>query len=290
VAQVPARQRGPRARHRRPLTTADTILVEVDGGVATIVLNRPDRLNAITAPMGVAFDEAVRRADEDPDVRAIVLTGAGRGFCGGSDLGYLAEESAGDQTLTPDDGMHPGLLLQVCKPVVAAVNGPAAGLGFVLMLMADVRFVAADATLTSSFARLGLVAEYGCAWLLPRMIGLPAALDVLLTGRRLTGQDAVALGLAQQALPPADVLPAAQDYARAMATQCSPHSMAVIKSQVYGDLTRSFPDSLERATELMVSSFGLPDVAEGLEAQKERRQPNFAPQGHAELPLVKRSW
>lgn len=266
------------------MTTSNTIVVERSAGVATITLNRPDRLNSITASMGVAFDAAVLEADADPEVRVIVLTGSGRGFCAGADLADLAEESA-EGELHPDEGMHPELLLQVRKPVIAAVNGPAAGLGFALMLMADIRIVAADAKLTTSFARLGLVAEYGCSWLLPRLVGVADALDLLFTARKITGADAADMGLAQQAVPADEVLATALAYAEDLARQCSPQSLATIKEQVYSDLARSFPEALERASSLMTSSFVLPDVAEGIAAQAERRTPQFAPLA-AQQPLV----
>ena len=167
--------------------------------------------------------------------------------------------------------------MRLRKPVIAAVNGPAAGVGFVMMLAADIRFVAEDATLTTSFARLGLVAEYGSAWLLTRLVGLERALDLLLTGRRFTGSEAAAWGLASLATKADDVLPTALRYARSLAEHCSPRSLAAIKRQVYADLDRPFAEALEAAKAAMLESFGWPDLPEGLRAQAERRPPNFAP-------------
>jgi enoyl-CoA hydratase/carnithine racemase len=264
----------------------ETVLYQVDAAVATITLNRPTRLNAVTLEMAQAYADALRRADADPEVRAIVVTGAGRGFCAGADLDLLAGGPAADEPSAEDispngsvpaTGMQPALAMQVRKPVVAAVNGPVAGVGFVLMLAADIRFVAEDATLTTSFARLGLVAEYGSAWLLTRLVGVERALDLLLTGRRITGAEAADLGLASRALPAADVLPAALDYARALAHECSPRSLATIKQQVYADLQRPFADALAEAQTMMYESFGWADLPEGLRAQAERRSPRFAP-------------
>jgi enoyl-CoA hydratase/carnithine racemase len=145
------------------------------------------------------------------------------------------------------------------------------------MLAADIRFVAEDAKLTTSFARLGLVAEYGSAWLLTRLIGLERTLDLLLSGRRVSGTEAAALGLASRALPAAEVLPAASEYARTLARECSPRSLAAIKQQVHADLERPFTGGLEAATAAMRESFTWPDLPEGLRAQAERRSPRFAP-------------
>lgn len=255
---------------------ADTIIVTQSNGVATITLNRPDRLNAITAEMGSAFNRAVLDADDDPEVRVIVITGAGRGFCAGADLEYLADESAGGRAIHPEEGIYPELLMRVRKPVVAAVNGATAGVGFALMLMADVRFVAIDAKLTTSYARLGLVAEYGTSWLLPRLIGVADALDLLFTGRKITGDEAVRLGIARRALPAAEVVSAAASYAESIATSCSPVSLAAIKRQVYADQSATFAEALNQSASMMVASFAHPDVTEGITAQQQRRPPNFA--------------
>jgi enoyl-CoA hydratase/carnithine racemase len=260
-----------------------TVIYQVEAGVATIILNRPERLNAVTAQMADDYADFLHRADADPAVRAIVVTGAGRGFCAGADLDLLAT-IPGDQAATPDrpaagrgSGLRPDLPLRLRKPVIAAVNGPAAGVGFVMMLAADIRFVAEDAKLTTSFARLGLVAEYGSAYLLTRLVGVERALDLLMSGRRITGAEAGRMGLASRVLPAAEVLPTAVEYARTLARECSPRSLAVIKRQVYADLDRPFGEAVEGAVAAMRESFGWPDLREGLQAQAERRSPRFDP-------------
>jgi enoyl-CoA hydratase/carnithine racemase len=254
----------------------DPVIYQVEADVATITLNRPERLNAVTARMARDYADALLRADADPGVRAIVITGAGRGFCAGADLDLLAE-IPGDGAAGRGSGLRPDLPLRLRKPVIAAVNGPAAGVGFVLMLAADLRFVAEDATLTTSFARLGLVAEYGSAFLLTRLVGVEHALDLLMSARRITGAEAGRIGLASRVLPATEVLPAAVEYARTLARECSPRSLAAIKGQVYADLDRPFGAGLAAAVAAMRESFGWPDLREGLRAQAERRTPRFGP-------------
>ncbi|WP_432842540.1 enoyl-CoA hydratase-related protein [Dactylosporangium sp. CA-092794] len=266
------------AREERSASDADpgpekTILYEVQAGVATVTLNRPDRFNAFIPEMGAAYNDALRRADADPGVRVVVITGAGRGFCGGADLAFLESIDAG----TSPEGVRPQLAAEIRKPVVAAVNGSAAGVGFALPLFCDVRFVAAEAKLTTTFARLGLVAEYGTAWMLPRLVGLGPALDILLSGRTLSGEEAKAIGLAHRALPAGEVLKAAQEYAADMAANCAPRALATIKAQVHADLERPLAASADAALALMQASFGSPDLPEAMAARAERRLPSFQP-------------
>ena len=166
---------------------ANTILITRDAenaSVAIVTLNRPDRLNALTPQMGPLYAATLQELDADPTVRAIVVTGAGRGFCSGADLSSLAGSTEDLLAYVRGQTVQtlPLVALTLATPVATAVNGPCAGIGFVLAMSADARFVASDATLTTTFARLGLVAEYGIAWLLPRLVGLPVATDLLLTG------------------------------------------------------------------------------------------------------------
>ena len=254
---------------------------EVADRIALITLDRPDRLNAIVPGMGEEIAGAFHTADDDPEVRAVVLTGAGRGFCGGADMALLAGDGLGE--LTPGYGLAPEIAVQIRKPVVAAVNGAAAGVGFALMLNADVRFVATDAKLTTAFARLGLIAEYGVDWLLPRLVGLPAALDLLFSARVIDGAEALRLGLASRALPADQVLPQARAYAHRLATECSPRSLAAMKRQVYGHgMHGSYEDCLAQARKLVASALRSDDVREGARALVERRTPRFDPLGPAE--------
>jgi enoyl-CoA hydratase/carnithine racemase len=263
------------------MTTAETVLVDVEGGVATVTLNRPDRLNALTPEMQVRYADVLRELDADREVRVIVVTGAGRGFCSGADLSALADAQR-LRTLVPEPRLLPTSALEVRKPLVAAVNGPVAGIGFAVMLSCDVRFVAAGASITTSFARLGLVAEYGLSWLLPRVVGTGRALEILLSGRTLSAAETERLGLAHEVVADRPVLERALDWAREVAASCSPRSLAVIKRQVYGDLDRGWGDALDRALGLMVESFGWTGLPEALAARAEGRPPAFAPLGDGE--------
>ena len=263
-----------------PERTADPPVVEArDGRVTVLTLNRPDRLNAWTDDMGERYAELLAAADSDPDVRAIVVTGAGRAFCAGLDMASLA----GPRERSPQEREHPrrnrAAALEVRKPLIAAINGPAAGLGLVQALFCDIRFAATDAKLTTSFARLGLPAEEGLSWLVPRLVGFSRALDLLLSARVVLGEEAETIGLVDRALPQEDVLPAAIEYAQTLARHCSPTAMATIKSQVRADASATFDDARDRAFSLMLDAFKQPDQREGATAFTERRPPRFAPLG-----------
>ncbi|MGN6246526.1 MAG: enoyl-CoA hydratase-related protein [Motilibacteraceae bacterium] len=250
------------------------LLVDVADGVAVLTLNRPAKLNAVTGSLGNAYVEALERADDDPAVRAVVVTGAGRGFCAGADLGNLARISRQEHepTFPPDGRSFPPVIR---KPLVAAVNGPCAGLGVVLALGADLRFASRTATFTTAFARLGLVAEYGLSWMLPRLVGPGHALDLLMSGRIVDAEEAARMGLVERLVD--DALAAALDYARLLATTTSPRSMATVKAQVLRDLEGDRDRSVAEAGALMRESFGWPDLPEGLAAFTEKRAPRFPP-------------
>src|ERR671936_251644 len=173
----------------------DPVLYEAADGVATVTLNRPDRLNAWTRELGARFYELLERAAEDPEVRAIVVTGAGRGFCAGADMELLQSIGGGSAVVGERQELYPDHLLGIPKPIIAAINGPAAGLGFVVALMCDIRFAAAGAKLTTAFARRGLIAEHGISWVLPRLVGPSRALDLLLSGRVVLAEEAAGMGL-----------------------------------------------------------------------------------------------
>lgn len=253
------------------------VLVRHERAVAVITLNRPEKLNAMTGPMSLAYADALREADADPAVRAIVVTGAGRGFCAGADLAVLNEGPEAIRKFVPAAENLPLLALRLRKPVVAAVNGPVAGIGFAYMLGSDIRFAARGARISTSFSRLGLVAEYGLSWLLPRLIGTARAVELLLTGRTVDAEEAVTLGLVHHVTEPEDVLRAALDHAADLAAHCSPSSLAAIKTQVYGDLDRPLPEAVDLALGLMDTSFDGPDLAEALTARAHKRAPVFAP-------------
>ncbi len=254
----------------------DAVRYEVADGVATITLNRPEKRNALTPAMVDRYVELMHEADDDPAVRAIVLTGAGKGFCSGADLGLLAE---GEETLRkflPGTPATVDAAIRTRKPVVAAVNGAVAGIAFGLLVGADVRIASQDATFATMFARLGLVAEYNTSWMLQRLLGLPNAMELLLSGRTIDADEAHRLGLVQRVVPAGTVLSAALDYARDLAHNCSPRSLAAIKSQVYADAERSRGEALAASIRLMGESFGWPDLAEAILARQEKRPPNFS--------------
>lgn len=257
------------------------VLYEVrDTGVAVVTLNRPDRMNAWGDGLAAAFYAALDSAEADPAVRAVVLTGSGRAFCAGADMGDLSSISGtaigGDTDVDKLVGeRHPLFVTTLRKPVIAAINGACAGIGMTQALMCDVRFVARSAKFTTAFARRGLIAEYGISWILPRLIGVSAALDLLLSGRKVGAEEAVELGLAKEVVADDDLLPRAIAYAEDIAAHCSPSSLAVIKQQVYSDIIRDVVSASARAETLMHESLQRPDVIEGITSFFEKRPPQF---------------
>jgi len=254
--------------------------VSTTDAVRTVTFARPEQRNAMTLEMFRGYYAALAEADRDPDIRAVVVTGEGDHFCSGADpagLQVLASSTDAQRTLRDELGFAPDLPLRLATPLVAAVNGGAAGLGLVHALYADVRFMAEEARLATAFSRLGLPAEYGSSWLLPRLVGLGNALDLLLSGRKVDATEALRLGLVQHVVPRAQVLQAAQAYAREIAECCSPTSLAMIKRQVLDDQESAPSASAARAVALMVEAFGRPDFVEGVASLLERRRPEFPP-------------
>ncbi len=258
---------------------SEVVQQTIEGGVATLTLNRPDRLNAWTVEMEQTYFGMLESCAAAEDVRVIVVTGAGRGFCAGADMQDLQELGAdGAQAPTARaERREQTFPLSIPKPIIAAINGACAGIGLVQALMCDLRFAAADAKLTTAFSRRGLVAEHGIAWILPRLIGPARALDLLLSGRVVLGREAAELGLVNRALEPDAVLEHALGYARELARNCSPASMAAMKQQVYAGLDSALPAALAEADRLMLASFRAPDFVEGVASFVERREPAFAP-------------
>ena len=253
----------------------ELVLSERRGGVLLLTLNRPDRLNAWNNDLEDQYFALLDEAEDDPEVRAIVLTGAGRGFCAGADMGNLQRiENAAARSVRPRPRAHPR---NVTKPLIAAINGAAAGLGLVEALLCDVRFCTPEAKLTTSFARRGLIAEYGLAWMLPRLVGPGRAMDLLLSGRVVRGEEALAMGLVEFVVPAVDLLDAALTYAEDLAANCSPWSMATMKRQVLDQLDTDFWTAVEQSDALMLESFERADVQEGVASYVEKRPPAFAP-------------
>jgi enoyl-CoA hydratase/carnithine racemase len=229
--------------------------------------------------MQVLYFDLLADCAERDEVRAIVVTGAGRGFCAGADMGNLEALSGGDDSVTTaaHDERPQTFPLTIGKPIIAAVNGACAGLGLVNALMCDLRFAAAGAKITTSFVRRGLVGEYGLAWILPRLVGPAHALDLLLSGRVILAEEAAEMGLVNRVVEPDRLLDETLAYARDLAVNCSPTSMAVIKDQVYGDYERGLDEAYDRAIELMGESFERDDFKEGVASFVERREPRFPP-------------
>jgi enoyl-CoA hydratase/carnithine racemase len=245
-------------------------------GIATLILNRPDELNAWTYSLETLFFAALDAAAADPAIRVVVITGAGRGFCAGASMRLLGD---GDRSERPDRAARRRLceLAEFPKPVIAAINGPVAGIGFALAVSCDIRFAAADAKLTTSFARLGLVAEHGVAWLLPRLVGGAAARDLLLSGRAVTGAEAASMGLVNRAVAGPDTLAEALSYARVLVQSGAPASWAAIKRQLLDAEGLTLPAAYEQAASLMDEALLSADHREGVQAFRERRPPRFAP-------------
>ncbi|MGP3956930.1 enoyl-CoA hydratase-related protein [Nonomuraea sp. 3N208] len=255
---------------------AELVLSAVDQGVLTLTFNRPDTLNAWTDAMGRRYFDLLAEAEQDPGVRAVVVTGAGKGFCSGADFKTLNAIQTGSYDETPDP--RPNTFpTTIGKPIIAAVNGACAGLGMVHALVCDLVFTAESAKWTTAFPRRGLIAEYGLSWMLPRIMGQQRAMDVLLSGRVFTGREAYELGLVNRVVPGDGVVAEAQAYARELAVHSSPASMAVIKRQVWRDWDVTLEESAKVAVQEMIASFGRTDFAEGVASFLERRPPNFPP-------------
>src|SRR5690349_13811307 len=224
----------------------DLVLSSIERGVLTLTFNRPERLNAWTAEMGRRYFDLLEEADRDPSVRAIVVTGAGKGFCAGADFADLTALQAG--TYADEQDSRPTTFPSTLPtPVVAAVNGACAGLGMVHALVCDVVVTADDAKWTTAFSRRGLIAEWGLGWMLPRLAGQARAMDLLLSGRVFTGAQACAMGLAVRAVPGERLRAEAVAYAKELATQCSPASMAIIKRQIWGGWQAGLDEARDEA-------------------------------------------
>ena len=260
------------------VTATDTVTLSVDESVALVTLNRPERLNALTFEMEARYSELLQAAADDPEVRVIVVTGAGRGFCAGFDidaLGAIADQGLGEQA--PTEPVRHTLPLSLPKPIIAAVNGACAGLGLVLALMCDLRFAASGAKLTTAFVRRGLIAEHGISWMLPRVVGPSRALDLLLSGRVVLAEEAERMGLVDEVVEPDRLLDRSLEYARELATWSSPTAMAVIKRQVWTHPMMDLGAAVDESNRLMAESFTRPDMAEGVRSHVERRPPRFPP-------------
>jgi enoyl-CoA hydratase/carnithine racemase len=264
----------------------EAVIYEVTAsGVAVLTLNRPDRLNTWGGDIAAAFYAGLDRAEEDSAVRVIVLTGRGKAFCAGAQLGVMggSMKKVAQSIEKTDEGKltslvgdrQPYHLTTLAKPVIAAINGSCVGIGLTQALMCDIRFAAAGAKFAASFARRGLIAEYGASWILPRLTGWGVALDLLLSGRTFLADEAADLGLVKEVVPPEQLMKRVMDYAEDIAQNCSPASMAIIKRQTYGDALRDVVDASSRAEALLHESLQRPDVIEGITSFLDKRAPSF---------------
>lgn len=271
-----------------------TVLYDAADAVATITLNRPARLNAITKELEAELFSAMQRAEQADDVRVIVFTGAGRGFCAGADLEALswiagidwstADENELREKLVaprPRQGVAEGFqktysyFPAIDKPIIAAINGPAVGLGFVLSMYCDIRFAAESSRFGTAFAQRGLIAEHGLSWMLPRIVGISNALDLLYSARIIDAHEALRMGFVNRIVPDEQLLDETRACARILAKTVSPRSLRVMKRQVYEALFQDLGEAIESANEEMLASFHTEDFAEGIAHFLEKRPPRF---------------
>jgi enoyl-CoA hydratase/carnithine racemase len=269
-------------------------LYQVANRVATITLNRPDKLNAWTATMEQEVRARLEAAESDDHVGVIVVTGAGRGFCAGADMSLLSSVASqglpGSErdalarlrgTAVEREGVPPDFqkkysyFLGIEKPILAAINGPAVGLGLVIALYCDLRLASDAARFSTTFAQRGLIAEYGMAWMLPRIVGLANALELLFSARQINASEAWRMGLVNQVLAPENFLNQVNEYAVNLASRVSPRSLRVIKRQVYGALSQTLAQSFDLAVEEMAASLRSEDFKEGVAHFLEKRAPVF---------------
>jgi enoyl-CoA hydratase/carnithine racemase len=272
------------------------ILYRTETGIAVITLNRPEKLNAWRGEMERELRAAMRAASDDDAVRVIVLTGAGRGFCAGADMNNLqsyaalgqrraatqsegvalpAEPAPFDATSRADFKRQYSYFPTVPKPIIAAVNGPCAGLGMVLALYADMRLASDAAVFTTAFARRGLIAEHGMSWLLPRLVGIANAADLLFSARTIRAPEALALGLVNRVFAMAQFETEVMAYARMLATEVSPRSLREMKREIWAAQFQTLNEAIDDANLDMQQSFASNDFTEGVAHFVEKRAPKF---------------
>jgi len=267
-------------------------LYNVANRVATITLNRPDKLNAWTAVMESEVRSHMENAEQDDEVRVIVVTGAGRGFCAGADMSLLsavAERGLGNrgreqvlrdganrrEGVAPDFQKKYSYFPAIGKPVIAAINGPVVGLGLVITLYCDLRLASDASRFSTTFARRGLIAEYGMAWMLPRIIGIANALDLLLSARTIDAAEALRMGLVNRVFPQETFLEKVQEFAQELASTVSPRSLRIIKRQVYEAMSQPLGEAFDISVREMMACFRTEDFKEGVAHFMEKRPAAF---------------
>jgi len=272
----------------------ETLIYETEGPVLTVTLNRPEKLNAYTAVMGLELADAFRRADADDAVRAVIVTGAGRGFCAGADIsgGPAAFDTTAGSTAfaAPGQAREPGsgflqAIWQCRKPSIAALNGPAVGVGVTLTLPMDIRIAAEGARAGFIFTRRGLVPEAGSAWFLPRLVGLPQALRWCLAGRMVTAEEALSAGLVSEVVAPGSLLARAREIALEIAENTAPVAVALTRQLLWRFSAAPDPFGLLAVDAPMNIELGRgPDVREGVAAFLEKRAPSFPGRVSSDMP------
>lgn len=272
-------------------TSYAEILYEIDGPVATITMNRPDTLNALTDLTQAEIRHALDASEKNPEVIGTVLTGAGRGFCSGVDMNALGAMSEAGKRIgnthahlaanpgNPDDDPNykssPTYFLGLRKPLIAAINGACAGLGFSYATFCDMRFMDRNAKLVSSFSPRGLIAEHGTSWMLPRIIGPSHALDVFWSSRRVDAEEAFRMGYANRLCEPGEAVSEAQAYLKQIAGTSAPMSLMMMKRQVYKHLNRELGEAMAESNKWMDESLARGDFKEGVASFVEKRPPQF---------------
>jgi enoyl-CoA hydratase/carnithine racemase len=263
---------------------------EVDSqGVATIWLNRPHRMNAWTGRLHTEYRHLLKQANDDPKVRAVIVTGRGKGFCVGGDSQALsghADRGSYDPGISadipkPGYGTHPDFDASFAyhfgldKPVIAAMNGPAAGVGLALACFADLRFAVPGVKFTTAHGKLNLPAEYGLSWMLPKIVGLGRANDLLLTSRVFTSDEALTLGFVNQIFEPEELVEKTREYTHQLIASVSPNSLRQTRWQIYKDLHRDVASAVTESERLIEDMAKEEDFKEGIAALVEKRPPNW---------------
>jgi enoyl-CoA hydratase/carnithine racemase len=275
------------------------VLYDVKDRIATVTLNRPDRMNSVNDTLPGNIAKAMVKAADDPGVRAIILTGAGRAFCAGADIERLQKSSTTSGTRPPPPADDPAVIpavtsgfgpdlgpqfsdvrrysyfMRIGKPVLAALNGPTAGLGFVMALCADMRFAADKMVFTTAFAQRGLIAEHGIAWLLQKLVGPSNAVDLLMSARRVSAQEAKEMGLVNRVFPQETFMQNVREYARILTDTVSPHSVAVVKAQLWKSMHETYIENLAESDRQLVINHSFPDRKEGVAHFVEKRAASF---------------
>ncbi len=270
------------AKRLRSMNMSECLYEVREPGIGLITFNRPDRLNAWTGRMGNEYFAAIDAAVADPNVRVIVVTGAGKGYCAGADMGTLQAIPSGDSASSQDgasivEGRMQDEITRITKPVIAAINGAAAGLGLVQALMCDMRFAADTAKFTVAFSKRGLIGEYGISWVLPRLVGQANALDLMMSSRVVMANEAQQMGMVNKVVPADQLMDVVLAYAADLAMNVSPSSMAVMKRQVYSDYEKDVSSASKEALRLMQESFTRSDFKEGVQSFLQKRQAEFPP-------------